>query len=56
MSEEKEEILAEIHRLIDEQLECLKGKLTALDAIEFRSRKRKIEELLDRISKDGFKA
>jgi hypothetical protein len=50
----KEEILAEIRRLTDGQLEMLKGKLTQQQAVEYILRKNEIDELLQEINRDGF--
>jgi hypothetical protein len=47
---------ADIHKLIDEQLEVLKGKLTQEQVIEYIARKRKIGRLLEEISRDGLGA
>ncbi len=51
---EKDTILTTIHKLIDEQMETLKGKLTAVDAEQYVKRNRQIEELLERISQNHF--
>lgn len=47
-------ILATIHKLIDEQMEALRGKLTGADIEQYAQRKRQIEELLERISQNQF--
>lgn len=50
----KEEIFAEIHNLIDEQMATLKDKLTHASLTEYLARKNKIDELLNEISRrDG---
>jgi hypothetical protein len=49
---EKQEIFSEIHRLIEEQREALKGKLTPKVADEYGRRFNQIKDLLDRISRD----
>lgn len=54
MVSEKDTILTTIHKLIDEQMEALKGKLTAVDAEQYVKRNRQIEELLERISQNHF--
>lgn len=57
MSEkEKADILAEVHRLIDEQMESLKGKLNLELAQEYAQRNQRIDQLLDEISRNGFKS
>jgi hypothetical protein len=47
----KEEIVNEIHRLINEQMQRLRGKLSPTEATRFADRSRRIDELLDRLSK-----
>jgi hypothetical protein len=51
---EKDTTLATIHKLIDEQMEALRGKLTAAEAERYAKRNRQIEELLERISQNHF--
>jgi hypothetical protein len=55
MPNKKVEILAAIHRLIDEQMGSLNGKLTPHDAAQYRRRKQRTDQLLMRISLNGFK-
>lgn len=43
----KDQIIAEIHRLIDEQLSVLKERLTNGEAVEYHERAKRIAELLD---------
>jgi hypothetical protein len=49
----KDEVLASIHRLINEQMEALRGKLNPGDAKDYVERRRQIEVLLDRIRRNG---
>ena len=51
---EKENTFAEIHRLIDEQMEILKGKVRADVVVEYVRGKQRIDELLLRVSKEDF--
>lgn len=46
----KADLVAEIHRLIDEQLATLKAKLSTDEALEYSERARRISELLDMIA------
>jgi hypothetical protein len=50
----EDEILAEFHKLIDEQLEMLKQKLTREQMMEYAAREKKMAQLLEEISRDGF--
>lgn len=47
----KADIVAEIHRLIDEQFAALKDKFSTDEALEYSERARRISELLDVIAK-----
>jgi hypothetical protein len=51
---EKDNILATIHNLINEQMEALRDKLTAADAEQYAKRARQIKELLEQISQNHF--
>ena len=42
----KDEILFEVHRLIDEQTEALLRRLTPIEAVEYTERKQRINDLL----------
>lgn len=44
------DVISEVHSLIDEQMKALKGKLTPEESADYRERNRKIEELLERIA------
>lgn len=52
---EKEELLAEIHRLVDEQGKMLREKLTPEMARDYRVRDKRIKELLEKIRNDPGK-
>jgi len=56
LSADREEILSEIRRLIEEQAERLQGKLSPKEAIEYVQRKKLIAELLERLSSVRSKA
>lgn len=43
------EILTEIHRLIDEQMQALQEKLSPEEVMRFVERRRRIQELLDQL-------
>ena len=49
----KAEVLAEIHTLIDGQLEILKDPMTPEQAVEYICRKEKIDRLLEEVSRNG---
>jgi hypothetical protein len=51
---EKEGILAEIHRLIDEQMAALQRSFPPDECLKYMDRKKRIDALLERISRDGF--
>lgn len=46
---EREELLAEIRRLLDEQMETLRNDLTPAMLQEYQHRRQKIQQLVDRI-------
>lgn len=46
---EDEDIIAEIHTLLDQQLQALHGKLPDREALEYIRRSRRVDELLDRL-------
>jgi hypothetical protein len=48
---EKQRMLAEVRRLIDEQMEALRGNLEPTEAVRYADRKRRIAELLERVSR-----
>ena len=50
----KDEILAQIHRLIDEQLKLLRNTMTHDRPVAFIERKKTIETLLDELKKNGL--
>jgi hypothetical protein len=56
MPNEKDKIVAEIHTLIDEQMESLKGRLTSSEAVQYADCRRRIDDLLTRISHNAFRA
>jgi len=49
----RQEVLREIHRLLDEQTEAINGKLGPIEAREYADRRRKIEELFSLLRGDS---
>lgn len=49
----KDEILTEIYSLITEQMEALRVNLTFDEAKTYADRKRRLEQLLERLRQDG---
>jgi hypothetical protein len=47
------ELIAEIHKLIDEQMEALNGNLTPDEAVSYIARKERIQHLLNEIRDHG---
>ena len=45
---QQEDMLAEIHALLDQQQVTMQGKLSPREAFDYIRRSRRIEELLDR--------
>ena len=46
------DVLAEVHRLIEEQVTALKGVLSPEQAPKYAERHKRIEELLEQIAND----
>ena len=55
MTNEKSQIIAEIHKLIDEQFALIRAGLTDAEVVAFAERKRQITELINRLNGDGLK-
>lgn len=53
MRRSKAEVLAEIQKLIDEQMEASKDTLTNEQSIDLAERWKKIDQLLEEISRNG---
>ena len=53
--EEKQDVLSELHLLIEMQMQTLAGKLTEAEAKKYRFRQRRIAELLESIDRHGVK-
>lgn len=49
------EIFAQIHKVIEEQMEMLKGKLTAYETREYSERKKRIDELFGLLTVDRYR-
>jgi len=53
---ERDSILAEIHRLIDKQMEALKARLSPDDVVEYAERTKRIRMLLETIGRNHERA
>ena len=47
------EVANQIAWLVDQQMRGLEGKLTSKEAVEYGERKRRIDELLEQLRRDG---
>ena len=47
------QLVNQIAWLVDQQMRALEGKLTSKEAVEYGERKRRIDELLEQLSRDG---
>ena len=52
--ERKDEILAEIRKLLDEQLAALAKAMSPAEVVGYIERKKRIDELLQEIARNGF--